>query len=205
MRRIGGIVLAAGGSTRLGEPKQLLEFDGECLVHAAVRAAQEGGCETVWVVTGHARELIEGAVADLHPLLVHNEHWQRGMGSSAKAGLRAIGPVSAVVLLACDQPAVNGQIIRSLLTQYDRTRSAIVASRYLDTLGIPTLFDESCFGELQRLPDDRGAKAVIQAIPARVSFVDFPGGAADLDTPAQVRAWRHGGSAHAHVSSINGQ
>ena len=77
MRRIGGIILAAGGSTRMGEPKQLLEFHGESLEHAAVRAAQEGGCAVVCVVTGHAREVVENAVADLRLLLVHNERWQR--------------------------------------------------------------------------------------------------------------------------------
>ena len=97
MRRIGGIVLAAGGSTRLGEPKQLLEFDGETLVHAAVRAAQEGGCDVVCVVTGHASTAVENAVADLRPLLVHNEDWQRGMGSSIRLGLNIIQPASAVV------------------------------------------------------------------------------------------------------------
>ncbi|HZJ16548.1 MAG TPA: NTP transferase domain-containing protein [Chthoniobacteraceae bacterium] len=76
MRRIGGITLAAGGSTRMSEPKQLLEFHGESLEHAAVRAAQEGGCDVVYVVTGHARGAVENAVADLRPL-VHNERWQR--------------------------------------------------------------------------------------------------------------------------------
>ncbi len=190
MRGIGGVILAAGGSTRLGEPKQLLRFRDETLVHAAVRAAREGGCDSVCVVTGHARAAVEEAVADLSPLIAHNEDWREGMGRSIRLGLGAVQPVSAVILLACDQPAVDGNVIRSLIERYAQTGHAIVASHYLGTLGIPALFDRSCFAELRLLPDERGAKAVIQADAARVSSFDFPGGALDLDTPHDLRAWR---------------
>src|SRR3954470_6464806 len=98
MRGIGGVILAAGGSTRLGEPKQLLHFKGETLVHAAVRAARDGGCDLVCVVTGHARQGVENAVTDLHPMFVHNDHWERGMGTSVRLGVEAIQTASAVVL-----------------------------------------------------------------------------------------------------------
>jgi len=190
MHSIGGVVLAAGGSSRMGEPKQLIEFQGESLVHSAVRAALEGGCDVVCVVTGHAREAVTHAVVDLRPVLVHNEHWQRGMGSSVRLGLNAIEPVSAVILLACDQPAVNGAAIRSLIERHNQTGQRIVASHYSSTLGIPALFDQSCFAELHSLPDDRGAKTVIQLDPSRVATFPFPAGALDLDCPDDVRAWQ---------------
>ncbi len=189
MPRIGGIILAAGGSTRMGTPKQLLNLQGSSLVCNAVRAAQEGGCDLVCVVTGHAREAVECAVAALRPQFVHNEHWQRGMGSSIRLGLSAIQPVSAAILIACDQPAVNSTVIRSLIERHAQTGRSIVASYYADTLGIPALFDASCFAELQQLPDDRGAKSVIHADSMRVAFHDFPSGALDLDSPEDVRAW----------------
>src|SRR5688572_15268566 len=139
MRRIGGVILAAGGSSRLGEPKQLLEFHGETLVHAAVRAAQEGGCDTVCVVTGHGRAAVENAVADLNPILAHNEECQRGMGSSVLLGLSAVLPVSGVILLAYDQPAVDGNIVQSLIKHHACSELAIIASQYSHTLGIPAL------------------------------------------------------------------
>ena len=190
MRRIGAIILAAGGSTRMGAPKQLLELHGESLVHAAVRAAQEGGCDIVCVVTGHAQKSVENAVADLAPQLVHNEIWQRGIGSSVRLGVSTIQPASAIILLACDQPAVNGDTIRALIEQHHQTRQPIVASRYSGTFGIPALFAQSCFTELHGLSNDRGAKAVIQTDSARVIPFDFPAGAYDLDSPDDVRAWR---------------
>lgn len=190
MRGIAGIILAAGGSTRLGEPKQLLQLRADTLVHAAVCAAREGGCETVCVVTGHTREAVEDAVADLQPLAVHNAEWERGLGSSIRVGVTRVRSASAIVLLACDQPAVDAAVVRSLIERHEQTRRAIVASRYSGTIGIPALFTQACFGELLTLPDDRGAKAVIQAHPGRVSLVDFPGGAFDLDTREDLRAWR---------------
>jgi len=190
MRSIGGIILAAGGSTRLGQPKQLLEFHGETLVHASVRAAQEGGCDRVCVVTGHAREAVEKAVADLRPLLVHNENWQRGMGSSVRVGVSAVQAASAFVLLACDQPAVDAEVIRSLIELHHRTGRAIVASHYSGTLGIPALFHASVFNELQTLPDDRGAKAVIERNIAEVTRLEFAAGALDVDSPHDLRTWR---------------
>lgn len=190
MRRIGAVILAAGGSTRLGQPKQLLELHGEALVHAAVRAAQEGGCDLVCVVTGHPRQAVEKAVVDRCPMLVHNDDWQRGIGSSARLGMKAVDRASAVVFLACDQPAVNAAVIRSLIERYDRTGRAIVASHYSGTVGIPVLFDASCFSELRTLPDDRGAKTVVEADPSRVTPVEFPDGALDLDSPHDLQAWR---------------
>jgi molybdenum cofactor cytidylyltransferase len=189
MRRIAGVVLAAGGSTRLGEPKQLLELNGEALVHAAVRAALEGGCDVACVVTGHAREAVENAVADLRPLLVHNEAWPRGMGSSVRLGVNAVQPVTAVVLLVCDQPAVNAEIVQSLIRAYEYTGQPIIASRYAGTLGVPALFDQSCFCELYALPDDHGARAIIQADPNRVTAFDFPAGMHDIDSPEDVSVW----------------
>ncbi|QIF05909.1 nucleotidyltransferase family protein [Roseimicrobium sp. ORNL1] len=190
MHRIGGIVLAAGGSTRLGSPKQLLRLQGESLVRTAVKAAQQGGCDLVCVVTGHAREAVEKELTHARPLLVHNEKWGRGMGSSIRLGVTAVQPASAVILLACDQPAVDAQVVRSLIAEHYRTGQAIVASQYSGTCGIPVLFDESCFPELANLADDRGAKSIIEADMGRVAHLAFPEGALDLDSPADLEAWR---------------
>ncbi|MDB6170988.1 MAG: CTP:molybdopterin cytidylyltransferase [Chthoniobacteraceae bacterium] len=177
----------------------MLELHGETLVHAAVRAAQQGGCDPVCVVTGHSHQAVENAVADLHPMLVRNENWQLGMGSSVCLGVKALQPVSALVLLACDQPAVDAKVIGALIEQHDQTGRAIVASCYSGTLGIPALFNHSCFSELQRLSGDRGAKAVIQADITRVTLFEFPAGALDIDSSDDLRMWR----ARVNVASSN--
>jgi molybdenum cofactor cytidylyltransferase len=190
MGRIAGVVLAAGASTRLGQPKQILVVNGETLVHAAVRAARDGGCDIVCVITGDSNTTVESAVADLHALIVHNTEWRQGLGTSIRAGVEQMADASAVVLLACDQPAVDGKIVSSLIDLHHQSGRPIVASRYAGTVGIPALFHRSCFAEFRNLADEDGAKGLIAADPSRVAYLEFPDGALDLDLPADVEAWR---------------
>jgi molybdenum cofactor cytidylyltransferase len=186
-------VLAAGGSTRLGEPKQLLTLvENETLVHWAVRAAREGGCESVCVVSGEDHSRIAKAVTDLDPVIVHNAEWSRGIGSSIRAGVNELTRenISAIILLTCDQPALDAAIIRALIKRHEESGCAIVASHYAGTLGIPALFSLDCYDDLRRLPDDRGAKELIASRKTSVAQIEFPAGAFDLDSPADLEAWR---------------
>ncbi len=192
MVRVGAVVLAAGSSSRFGEPKQLLELHGEMLVQRIVRVAKEGGCSPVVVVTGASDKPVAAAVADLHPLVIRNENWVRGIGTSIRVGVEQLFAcdLNAIVLLACDQPMVDSAVVSALIAEYERSGRPIVASHYANTLGIPALFHRSLFDELLRLPDERGAKMLIQKNPARVAQLDFPGGIFDLDTPEDLLAWQ---------------
>jgi len=192
MDGIGALILAAGGSSRLGEPKQFLEFCGETLIHAAARAAVEAGCDPVCLVTGETHDRVQSAVIDLSATVIHHPAWQRGIGSSLRFGLQHLADLdlSALLLLVCDQPQLDQQILRALIHRRADTNSPIVASRYARTLGVPALFARVCFSELAQLPDESGAKKVIEADPRRVAHIEFPGGAIDLDSPADVEKWR---------------
>jgi molybdenum cofactor cytidylyltransferase len=181
--RVAAVVLAAGGSTRLGQPKQLLVTGGETLVAHAVRVAREAGCEPVLVVSG--------AVAlNTTATVVMNDNWQQGIGSSIGCGVRHIAaqqpPPDALLLLTCDQPRIDATLLRALIEAHAAAGKPIVASSYSDTLGIPALFDRSCWDELLRLPAESGAKPIITSDPARVAVVKFAGGAIDIDTPADL-------------------
>jgi molybdenum cofactor cytidylyltransferase len=195
MRNVGAIILAAGGSSRFGQPKQLLPFRGESLVRRAVRAAAEGGCVRIAVVVGEQRDLIEIELRETPAFLVQNPEWQRGLGTSIRRGLQhllnAQSELDAALLLACDQPFVDARTIAALITMRENSSKPIVASRYANTLGVPALFDRSCFESLLALPDDSGAKALIESDPSAVAHIGFEKGAIDIDTPAdfeQVRS-----------------
>jgi len=191
MGDIGAIVLAAGGSCRLGQPKQLLTLsDRETLVHSAVRSAREADCAKVCVVTGAAHDQVAAAVSDLHPTIARNPDWSRGIGTSIRVGVSQLSDLSAIVLLTCDQPSLDAQIIRALISRHEETGPAIIASHYANTLGTPALFPRSYFPKLQSLPDKAGAKILIEMAIERVERVDFPAGAFDLDSPSDLRAWR---------------
>lgn len=183
MRDVGAVILAAGGSSRFGAPKQLLNFRGETLVGRAVRALEEAHCAPVVVVVGESGNAIRDALRDSSAAIVENAEWRRGLGTSIRCGLRSCADsIGAVVLLACDQPLVDSTIVAALIAEHERSRKPIVASRYANTLGIPALFDRSCFEALRALPDDSGAKSLIAARPNDVASIAFEDGAVDIDT-----------------------
>ena len=187
MQNIGAIILAAGSSSRLGEPKQLLQFRGQTLLRRMVDAAVAAQCSPVTVVIGSERNRVARELTETKELLVENETWERGIGNSIRAGLRATltayPQTKAILLLTCDQPLVDGKIIDALKTRYAETAKPIVASAYSDTLGVPALFARKYFDELFVLDDGAGAKQVILKHKDDVTEFPFPEGAIDIDTP----------------------
>ena len=198
MRNVGAVVLAAGGSSRLGQPKQLLTFRGETLVRRAVRAAAEAGCDPVIVVVRGQNDAIQSEVdirdSRISPssssekttrvMVVENAEWRNGVGTSIRRGVEHLpGFVDAAVLLTCDQPFVDAGVIRRLISTQEKTGKPIVASAYANTLGVPAIFDRSCFAALLTLRDDSGAKTLMTTRPNDVAAVGFEQGAIDIDTP----------------------
>jgi molybdenum cofactor cytidylyltransferase len=200
MRRVGAVILAAGGSSRLGQPKQLLTFRGETLVYRAVRAAAEAGCEPILAIVGDTGDEIRRTLAIADPritsssgqepvvvrpaVVVENKEWRGGIGTSIRRGLEQLSQeVEAAVLLTCDQPFLDASIVRQLIEAHEETGKPMVASSYADTLGVPALFDRSCFDALLALPDDSGAKTLITSRPNDVATIAFERGAIDIDTP----------------------
>jgi molybdenum cofactor cytidylyltransferase len=183
MRNVGAVILAAGGSSRLGQPKQLLRFRGETLIRRVVGAAAEAGCDPIVVVVGESGPAIREELRGTRATIVENQEWQRGLGTSIRRGLREIASVDAVILLTCDQPLVDGSVVEQLITAQKGSGKPIVASSYANTLGVPALFERSSFAALLALPDDAGAKKLIEKHANNVATIAFEGGAVDIDTP----------------------
>ncbi len=184
--KIGAVVLAAGGSTRLGQPKQLLTHEGQTLVHRAAAAALEAGCAPVVVVVGAEREKIVAALRDLAVTIVPNDDWPRGMGTSVRAGVARLQESDALIMLVCDQPKVDAVLLRQLIARQEETGQPMAASGYSGTHGVPALFSRSCYERLLALDDETGAKALLLGRPGEVASVLFEAGAIDIDTPADL-------------------
>lgn len=184
---IGAIILAAGGSSRFGQPKQLLKFRGETLVRRAGAAALGAGCAKIVVVAGESDDAIRDELRGTPAAVVRNSEWQHGLGTSIRCGLEFLmasnRELEAIVLLACDQPFVEADLVADLIAEAKRSGKPIVASSYANTLGVPAFFAGSCFSALLDLPDDSGAKSVIQSRIDKVASVPFEDGAIDIDTP----------------------
>jgi molybdenum cofactor cytidylyltransferase len=185
MSNIGAVILAAGKSSRLGRPKQLLQFRGKTLVRRIVDAAGEAGCSPIVVVIGSDKEKIARELEQTSAVMVENLDWNNGMGTSIRSAVQHlvdIAPsVEAIVLLVCDQPLVDSDTIEQLIALGEKTKKAIVASSYAGTLGVPALFDRSCAKELLRLADVSGAKPIIFSNHDRVAEFPFPEGKIDID------------------------
>nr|WP_242589686.1 nucleotidyltransferase family protein [Corallococcus macrosporus] len=176
------VVLAAGGSSRLGQPKQLLRHEGTSLVRRAAELALAAS-PVVVVVLGARRDDVAAELEGLSVRCVDNPDWALGQGSSLHAGLRALPPdVAGVVLMLCDQLRVDAAHLRSLISTFERTHAPIVASAYAGTRGVPALFSRALFPELAALPPTGGARGLIARDPSRVLEVPLPGGEDDVDT-----------------------
>jgi molybdenum cofactor cytidylyltransferase len=189
--RVAAVVLAAGGSTRFGKPKQFALFEGETFVRRIVRAAIEAGCAPVVVVTGEDSAQITSELKRFTVSIGMNPGWSSGVGSSIRVGVqRAMdlaADLDASLLLSCDQPFVTAAVLAQLIQLRLTSGKPIVASAYATTLGIPALFDRSCFPDLLRLKEDSGAKKIILARPHDVVSFDFPAGGIDIDTVADYK------------------
>ncbi|MDR3669725.1 MAG: nucleotidyltransferase family protein [Holophaga sp.] len=181
---IPAVILAAGASRRLGRPKQLVELEGESLLRRTVRAAL-AGCAPVLVVVGARGEDMAAHLEGLPVTLVRNEAWEEGMASSLRAGIRALpAGAEAVLFLVCDQPAVDGALVRRLLQVRREHPEAVVACGYAGARGTPSIFPAHCFAQLLELRGDRGARGLLAG--AGVEVVPFPEGDADVDYPEDL-------------------
>jgi molybdenum cofactor cytidylyltransferase len=182
----GIIILAAGNSSRLGEPKQLLTYQGKSLIRRIAEAGIEAIGDPVIIVTGSNAALIEN---ELLPLPCHhafNADWQEGMSSSIRTGitkLLEIAPnVTGVILAVSDQPFVASSLFKDLIEKAKTENAGIVACAYGDTLGTPVLFTRKYFDELLSLTGAEGAKKLLKMHRNDVVSHSFPLGTVDIDT-----------------------
>ena len=178
------VVLAAGGSTRLGQPKQLLTRDGETLVHRSVRLALETSPAQVLVIVGANAELISAGVGDLQCEVVPNSEWQSGMaGSLHIAGAHLSASVQSVLVLVCDQPALERRHLDALLEGARTTDAGCAATVHDDALGVPAVVPRDWFDFVQ-VVGDRGFGARLgQQRAAGVFEMDAPELGMDIDSP----------------------
>lgn len=192
MSRIGVLILAAGASTRLGQPKQLLNVRGQPLIRYTTDVAIASDCHPIGIVLGAYADVIKPHLAGFNGYIFYNNDWSTGMASSIRSGLRnlaAIAPaLEAIVLMVCDQPFVSSHLIRQLVAKHSISSYPIIASEYADILGVPALFHRIFFPNLDRLQGDIGAKAIIRQYQSHCLSVPFTEGRLDIDTPEDLKS-----------------
>jgi molybdenum cofactor cytidylyltransferase len=185
-----GVILAAGGSSRLGRPKQLLTWQGAPFVRRVAQTALQAGLAPLVVVTGGSAEEVAAALKGLDVDIVHNPHWESGgQSSSMQLGLSALPKrCQGAVFLLADQPQVTPVMIRALIEARARSLAPIVAPQVAGRRGNPVLFGAEMFPDLHKVEGDRGGRAVIHRSPVTwVLWVDERM-AMDVDQPGDLIA-----------------
>lgn len=188
LERTAGILLAAGGSKRLGRPKQLLDWRGEPFVRAVARTALSAGLDPVIVVTGAHGDKTEAAIQGLEVQIAQNPGWEEGQASSIRRGLEALqkaaGAGSAIFLLV-DQPQVTASILGALVEAHAAGLPPILAPLVIDQRANPVLFDRLTFPDLMELRGDTGGRGIFHK--HRLEYLPWHDDRLllDVDTPAQ--------------------
>lgn len=189
---VAAIVLAAGSSFRLGQPKQLVQYEGEPLIRRAARLAMELGAAPVLVVLPVDLPAAQQAFAGLEPVqILENTQAEEGMGSSLRLAMKALLGMQVVpgrvLILTCDQPLLEASHLQALLQAPSPT--GITAAYYNDRPGVPAVFDRQHFPALAQANGDQGARALLRG--STVTKIDMPEAALDIDTPDDLKQLAH--------------
>jgi len=180
------LMLAAGASTRMGQPKMFLTYKGKTFLQRTAEAATAIGGHC-FAVAGAVAGEITLALRPYGVRVINNPLWQNGMGSSIAAGIDGIqqsgNKPDAIIITVCDQPFISSGLLHQLITTQRSTGKGIIASAYNDTLGTPVLFMAAYFPQLAQLSGQQGAKKLLQQYQQDVASVPFPLGGFDIDTP----------------------
>lgn len=182
MKNIAVIILAAGSSSRLGQPKQLVSFGQKTLLQHALDVGSSFGFCSKLLVLGAKHSEIGHAVSTAGFKIIHNADWQEGIGSSIRAGMEHLlktPDVEHVLFLLADQPFVSEKLIETLLKSH---KNEITACSYKGQVGVPAIFSRNYFSYLTSLSGDKGAKRVIKSHLSDTTIVDFEMGYFDIDT-----------------------
>jgi xanthine/CO dehydrogenase XdhC/CoxF family maturation factor/CTP:molybdopterin cytidylyltransferase MocA len=182
-----GALLAAGGSSRLGRAKQLVEVGNETLLSRAAAALVESGAEESIAILGAGFQKVAGGIGPLPVEIVVNDEWPEGLSSSIRVAVREAVARGAegLLLMLCDQPAVDGALSGRLVDHFRTSSAAVVACSYPEGGGVPAVFAASVFDRLASLHGDAGARDLIRSGALSVDLLPLDPGP-DVDTPGDV-------------------
>lgn len=185
------LILAAGTSSRLGMPKQLIRIGNKTLLEKSIEAALGAGSDKIFVVLGSSFEEISKSISHMPVRIIENTDYKEGLGSSIKTGMKSINKqddYDAVLILMCDQLHVTSSHLHNLIKEYKSKPGSIVATAYNDTEeGVPVIFDKVYFSQLKDLTSDSGAKHIIRQNPEKKKLVRFSEATFDIDTPEDLK------------------
>lgn len=189
---IAHIIVAAGSSSRMGSPKQLLPWKNSSLIEHEIEKSLQLKELTSFVILGANFELIQKKIQHFSIETVHNQHWKSGMGSSISCGVHYImkneRSFDAVLITLVDQPLIDTLHLNNLISEFDKNQDAIVATKMKSRIGVPAIFPRCYFKELFDLNEDYGARYIIKKYGDQILTIDGKDKTDDIDTMEQYKA-----------------
>jgi len=179
------LILAAGESKRMGEPKQLLPYNNSTLLLHSIEQANNIKYSDVFIVIGAHFADVFKSIRGQKATILKNNNWEDGMGSSLSKGIELIkkkNNYDRVFITLADTPLVNTEHYEELISLSDATGKRIILTNYDEVSGVPAIFDKSLFNELSLLSDNEGAKPVVKKYKKEVLKMDSKTPFFDIDT-----------------------
>jgi molybdenum cofactor cytidylyltransferase len=181
------LILAAGESSRMGTPKQLLKWKNTTLLEHAIATAQKAKASKTITVLGANYQVIKAKINHDKVEILKNDNWELGLGNSIAFGVNNIlkrdANFNAILVMLVDQPLIDSAYLNSILEKYEKGMSQIIATSYKGKKqGVPVLFDAIYFKELSQLYDDKGAKTILQKHSEKVLAINADNRVSDIDT-----------------------
>ncbi len=160
-----GIILAAGGSKRLGRPKQLLDWFGKPFIQQVIETVKLAGLSPIIVVTGAHSQEVEACISDEQVIVTFNSNWKSGQSSSMIKGVESLEPYSVdqFVFFLCDQPQISVNLVKGMLEESKDENVDIVQTTVSGKTCPPTLFKKSCIDDIKKLQGDQGGRALMES------------------------------------------
>lgn len=194
------MILAAGESTRMGEPKQLLPWKDGTLLDNAIKTAKASCANDVFVILGANSKDIKAAVLEEKIVVLDNPNWKSGLGSSISRGvdylIESDTSYKGVLIMLCDQPFISSAYLNQIIESFKENEEKIIATDYNSRAGVPAIFNATHFQELKELNDDYGAKKVLEHYNEGMIMIDPKGNEIDLDTPDDYKTLINRSSKH---------
>lgn len=192
------LILAAGESKRMGEPKQLLPWKDGTLLENAIKTARASNTSDIFVVVGSNSDDIKATILQEEIVVLENLNWKNGLGSSISRGVTHLmesnKQYKGVLILLCDQPFISSTYLNQIIGLFEKNEEKIIATDYGKKAGVPALFGKTFFSELRRLNDDFGAKNILEENKEDLVRINPKGNQLDLDTPEDYKTWLNSSS-----------
>lgn len=183
MQKTAILILAAGSSSRMGKPKQLLPFKNTTLLGWSIAQAKKSKANNIFCVLGANAEIIKKDISNYNIETIFNANFKDGLSSSIVAGTDYLATKNydSVLIMLADQPNVGSDYLNKLIKTSEENASKIIASNYIDKTGVPAIFTKEYFPDLLNLKGDKGAKDFLNNHQSKIIKLK-PFNLVDIDT-----------------------